>query len=418
MFDTAEIRVRAGIGGSGAISFRREKYVPYGGPDGGDGGDGGNVVIVADASVTNLLTFRRKASYKAGRGGNGQGRKKHGPRGEDLFLMVPLGTMILDKDRPGDDALLADLEQPGQRVVVARGGKAGLGNTHFASSTNQAPQIAQKGDPGEERTLFLELRLIADVGIIGYPNVGKSTLLAAASAAKPRIAGYPFTTKEPVVGVVEVSLEVFVLAEIPGLIEGAHAGRGLGHDFLRHATRTRMFIHVVDGSSESPVEDMVRVNTELGLFDAALGRKPQLVVVNKIDLPEAQARLPEIRRVFGDAGIVPVPVSAATGEGVAGLMERAMQMLKDVGDVGREIPGKVFRPRPRGDSVSVDKEGDTYILNAPVLERIITRGDVTSSAMRAQLNRQLTRLGLNRALKKAGARPGDKVRCGELEWEW
>jgi GTP-binding protein len=418
MFDTAEIKVRAGSGGSGAISFRREKYVPYGGPDGGDGGDGGNVVIVADAGVTNLLAFRRKASYKAGHGGNGQGRKKHGPRGEDLVIMVPMGTVIQDKDRTGDDALPSDLELPGQRVVVARGGKAGLGNTHFASSTNQAPQIAQKGEPGEERTLLLELRLIADVGIIGYPNVGKSTLLAAASAARPRIASFPFTTKEPIVGVVEVKLKTFVLAEIPGLIEGAHAGRGLGHDFLRHATRTRMFIHVVDGSSESPVEDMVRVNAELGLFDAALGRKPQLVAVNKIDLPEAQARLPEIRRVFSDTGIVPVPVSAATGEGVTGLMERAMQMLNDVGNSGRDIPAKVFRPRPRGVSISVSKEGDTYILNAPVLERIITRGDATSSEMRAQMNRQLTRLGLDRDLKKAGARPGDKVRCGDMEWEW
>ena len=418
MFDTAEIVVRAGAGGNGAISFRREKYVAFGGPDGGDGGDGGNAIVVADPGITNLLAFHRKASHRAGRGEHGQGGKKHGARGKELVLAVPLGTMVLDAEHLGDDALLADLEEPGQQVVVARGGKGGAGNTHFASSTNQAPRIAQRGEPGEEKTLFLELRLIADVGIIGYPNVGKSTLLTTATAAKPRIANYPFTTKEPVVGVVEVGLETFVLAEIPGLIEGAHAGRGLGHDFLRHATRTRVFVHVVDGASESPVEDMVRVNTELDMFDAALGRKPQLVVVNKIDQPEVAERLPELRSAFGDVGTVPVPVSAATGEGVPELLDRAMQMLKQAGDSGREVPAKVFRPRPRREAATAHKEGDTFVLHAPGLERIITRGDLASPAMRSQLNRQLVRLGLNRALAKAGARPGDKVRCGEMEWEW
>jgi len=418
LFDTAEIVVKAGDGGSGAISFRREKFVPYGGPDGGDGGRGGDVVFIAETGITNLLTFRRKAFYKAGRGGNGGGRKKHGARGKDIVLMVPLGTVISETDISGDVIILGDLEGPGQRVIVAYGGKAGIGNTHFASSTNQAPRIAQKGEPGEEKNLHLELRLIADVGIIGYPNVGKSTLLGAASAARPGIASYPFTTKEPIVGVINVGLETFVLAEIPGLIEGAHAGRGLGHDFLRHATRTRMFIHLVDGSSETPVEDMVQVNTELGLFDAALARKPQLVVVNKIDLPEVQARLPEIKRTFSDTGIVPVPVSAETGEGVTGLMKRAMQILRDEGDRGKEVPGKVFHPQPKREAVTVSMEEDIFVVNAPGLERIVARGDITSPMVRAQLNRQLTRLGVNRVLKKAGAKPGDRVRCGELEWEW
>lgn len=418
MFDTAEIVVKAGDGGSGAISFRREKFVPYGGPDGGDGGRGGDVVFVAETGITNLLTFRRKAFYKAGRGGNGGGRKKHGARGENLVLMVPLGTVISETDITGDVIILGDLEEPGQRVIVAYGGKAGIGNTHFASSTNQAPRIAQKGEPGEEKNLHLELRLIADVGIIGYPNVGKSTLLGAASAARPNIASYPFTTKEPIVGVINVGLETFVLAEIPGLIEGAHAGRGLGHDFLRHATRTRMFIHLVDGSSESPVEDMVQVNTELGLFDAALGRKPQLVVVNKIDLPEVKDKIPGIISVFSHVGIVPVPVSAETGEGVPGLMKRAMQILREEGDRGKEVTGKVFRPQPKRETVTVSKEDDIFVVNSPGLERIVARGDITSPLVRAQLNRQLARLGVNRVLKKAGAKPGDRVRCGELEWEW
>ncbi len=418
MFDVAKITVRAGAGGDGAISFRREKFVPFGGPDGGDGGDGGNIVLVADTAITNLLVFGQKALYKAERGGNGQGSKKHGKRGKDLVLSVPVGTLVLDEEQSSEDALSADLEQAGQRAIVARGGRGGQGNTHFASSTNQAPRIAQKGESGGERTLLLELRLIADVGIIGYPNVGKSTLLASASAAKPRIADYQFTTREPVVGVVEVGMETFALAEIPGLIEGAHSGRGLGHDFLRHATRTRIFLHVVDGSSPATAEDMTRVNTELGLYDATLARKPQLVVVNKIDLPEVRARLGEIVDTFRSIGIEPMAVSAVTGEGVNELMTRAHDMLQQVGDTLSKPPAKVFRPGPRGKGVVVTKQGDTFVVEAPALERLIARSDTTDSTVRWQLNQQLERLGINRALKKAGAVPGNKVRCGEMEWEW
>jgi len=418
MFDVAKITVRAGAGGDGAISFRREKFVPYGGPDGGDGGNGGNIVLVADASATNLLMFGRNALYRAGRGGNGQGSKKHGKRGDDLVLSVPVGTVVQDGEENGEDTSVADLQQTGQRAVVAKGGKGGLGNTHFASSTNQAPRIAQKGEPGKEKTLLLELRLIADVGIIGYPNVGKSTLLASASAAKPRIADYPFTTREPVVGVVEVGMDTFVLAEIPGLIEGAHSGRGLGHDFLRHATRTRIFLHVVDGSSLSAAEDMTRVNTELGLYNTTLARKPQLVVVNKIDLPGVRARLGEIVDTFRSIGVEPMAVSAVTGEGVTELMIRAHDMLKQAGDTHSEPPARVFRPGPRGTGVVVSKDGDTFVVEAPALERLIARSDIADSTVRWQLNQQLERLGVNRALKKAGAVAGDKVRCGEMGWEW
>ena len=418
MYDVARITVRAGEGGSGAISFRREKFVPFGGPDGGDGGDGGNIVLVADVAITNLLVFGRKAYYKAAHGGNGLGNKKHGKRGEDLILSVPVGTLVRDEGMSGDDAVVVDLEQAGQRAIVVKGGKGGLGNTHFASSTNQAPRIAQKGEPGEEMTLLLELRLIADVGIIGYPNAGKSTLLASASAAKPKIADYPFTTREPVVGVIEVGMETFVLAEIPGLIEGAHSGRGLGHDFLRHATRTRIFLHLVDGSSPSPAEDMTRVNTELGLYDTTLARKPQLVVVNKIDLPEVRARLEEIVNTFRSIGIEAMAVSAVTGEGVAELMTRAHDMQKQAGDTRREPTTRVFRPGPRERRVVVSKDGDTFVVESPALGRLIARSDITDSTVRWQLNQQLERLGINRALKQSGAVPGDKVRCGEMEWEW
>ena len=414
--------VKAGEGGDGVVSFRREKFVPLGGPDGGDGGDGGNVLIVADVSVTTLRRFKQKRVYKAGDGKNGRGKRKHGKKGSDLVLTVPVGTVVLYKTQIVSDAIIADLEQSGQQVVVARGGKGGFGNTHFTSSTNQAPQIAQRGEVGEEYSIILEMRLIADVGIIGYPNVGKSTLLAAASAAKPKIASYPFTTREPVLGVTEVGQQSFVLAEIPGLIDGAHLGRGLGHDFLRHIVRTKILIHLVDGSSASPVEDLVQVNAELSLFDSALAHKPQLVAVNKIDLPQAQARLAEIKDAFSSVGIPVLFVSAATKEGVSELMAETGKMLQSVNHLRREsgeqIPRKVFRPQPRGIGISVHKEGDTFVVVAPELERIIARTDVTSSEVHWQLKRQLTRSGVSKALKKAGVKPGDRVRCGNLEWEW
>ena len=312
MFDKVEIVVKAGDGGDGSVSFRREKFVPLGGPDGGDVGNGGDGIILADPAVTNLRRFESKRRYRAPNGKEGRGKKKHGKRGEDLILTVPVGTVVSYKTQVAREAFIADLDQPEQQVVVAKGGKGGFGNCHYTSSTNQAPQIAQKGEVGEENAIILELRLIADVGIIGYPNVGKSTFLAAASAAKPKIASYPFTTREPVLGVAEVGRVSFVLAEIPGLIDGAHLGRGLGHDFLRHIVRTKILIHVVDGSSESPVEDMVRVSTELSLFDSALAQKPQLVVVNKIDLPQVRTRLAEMKDDFDKAGITVHFVSAAT----------------------------------------------------------------------------------------------------------
>ena len=421
MFDRAEIEVRAGAGGAGIVSFRREKFVPFGGPDGGDGGDGGDVIVRADSSVDSLRIFSRKRFYRAAGGKDGKGKRKHGKNGENLILTVPVGTVVSYKTQIGSDALIADLEQTGQQAVVAKGGRGGLGNTHFTSSTNQAPEIAQKGELGEEHAIILEMRLIADVGIVGYPNVGKSTLLAAASAAKPEIASYPFTTREPILGVVEVGQRGFVLAEIPGLIDGAHLGRGLGHDFLRHIVRTKILIHLIDGSSMSPVEDMIRVNAELSLFDSALAQKPQLTVVNKIDLPQVRARLAEIKGAFGSAGTTPLFVSAATGEGVAGLMAEAMELLQSVTverGVSEKIPMKVFRPQPKGVGFRVYKEGNTFVVVAPELERIVARTDVTSPGIHWQLKRQLARLGVSKALERAGVKPGDRVRCGNLEWDW
>ena len=421
MFDRAEIVVKAGGGGDGVVSFRREKFVPFGGPDGGDGGDGGDVIVRADPAVTNLRVFKQRRCYRAADGRDGKGKRQHGKRGENLGLTVPVGTVLLCKTQIGGDALIDDLEQPGQQVVVARGGKGGLGNIHFASSTNQAPQIAQKGEAGEEKSIILELRIIADVGIIGYPNVGKSTLLAAASAAKPKIASYPFTTCEPILGVAEIGQENLVLAEIPGLIDGAHLGRGLGHDFLRHILRTKILIHLIDGSSISPVEDMIRVNAELSLFDSALAHKPQLVVVNKIDLPEVRTQLARLQDTFSTVGTTVFFVSAATGEGVTELIVETAKLLKEVTtrrETGTKILKKVFRPQPRDVGTSVRREGDTFVVVAPGLERIMARMDVTSHEVHRQLKRQLARLGVSRSLEKAGIKPGDKVRCGDLEWEW
>ncbi len=421
MFDRVEIAVRAGSGGDGVVSFRHEKFVPFGGPDGGDGGDGGAVVIMAGHAVTSLSEFQHKRLYRAGDGKAGQGKKKHGRKGEDLILTVPMGTVVLNKIQIGGDALIADLEQSGQQAVVAKGGKGGLGNTRFASSLNQAPQLAQQGEVGEEKSIILELRLIADVGIIGHPNVGKSTLLAAASAAKPKIASYPFTTREPILGVVEVGQRSFVLAEIPGLIDGAHLGRGLGHDFLRHIVRTRILIHLLDGSLPSPVEDMMRVNAELSLFDSALAKKPQLVAVNKIDLPQVRARQAEIKDAFSSAGIKALFISAATKEDVSELMAEVMRLLGQVTaevKAGEKIPRKVFRPQPRGIGASVHKEGDTFVVVAPELERIVAGTDITSPGVRGHLRRRLDRLGVSKALARAGVKPGDKIRCGNFEWEW
>ncbi|MCJ7769650.1 MAG: GTPase ObgE [Dehalococcoidales bacterium] len=421
MFDKAEITVIAGRGGSGVVSFRREKFIPLGGPDGGDGGNGGNVVIRADNNTTSLVYFQYRSVYRAGDGGNGRSQKKHGKNGDDLVLVVPVGVTVLSRAQLGGDTEVCDLTEPDQQVVVVAGGRGGLGNIHFTSSTNQAPCIAQKGEDGEKKELVLELKLIADVGVIGYPNAGKSSLLASASAAKPKIANYPFTTLEPVMGFVEVGQKSFIMAEIPGLIAGAHLGRGLGHDFLRHILRTQVLIHLVDGGSKSPVEDMTGVNAELGLFDSALVWKQQIVAINKIDLPDVRTRITELKEAFGDIGINPLFVSAITGEGVPALMAKALEVLESVTAqrvADSEVPAKVFRPKPKGGNIRVYMEGETFVVQAPGLERIIAGSNLTDPEARRQLNHQLGRPLVKKALEKAGVKPGDKVRCGALEWRW
>jgi GTPase len=420
MYDKAEITVKAGDGGDGAVSFRHEKYVPYGGPDGGEGGRGGSVVVRAVGSLDSLRKYSQKRVYRAENGHRGAGSRKHGRDGEDFVVEVPPGTIMTVVTSEGEE-LLADLDEIGAEVVAARGGKGGWGNTHFTSSTNQAPKIAQRGEKGEEIDLRMEMRLIADVGIIGYPNAGKSTLLAAASAARPKIAAYPFTTLEPVLGMVEVGEDSFVMAEIPGLIEGAHLGRGLGHEFLRHALRTRVLLHLIDGSSASPADDFAKVNEEIALFDPALSQKQQVIAVNKIDLPEVQERLDGLKREMSQAGVRAHYISAVTGRGVPALMADTLKLLKAVVPAEKPQPAaplKVFRPQPAGARFTVSRVGDEFVINAPDLARLTGGPNVTLSELRWQMNYQLKRLGVNRALQKAGARPGDKVRLGEITWEW
>ncbi len=420
MFDRTEIRIKAGDGGSGVVSFRREMYVPFGGPDGGDGGKGGDIIIRADKSTDSLRSLSQNKLYRAENGYNGAGRQKYGKGGKELILNVPPGTIVIVKEADGAEVMLADLNNIDEQVVVGRGGKGGWGNVHFKSSTNQTPRLAQRGEKGEEKTIRLEMRLIADVGIIGYPNAGKSTLLAAASAAKPKIASYPFTTLEPILGIVEMGRDRFILAEIPGLIEGAHLGKGLGHEFLQHAMRTKILIHLVSGTSDTPTEDMVKVNNELALFDASLANKPQIIALNKIDLPEVQEKLEIIKSELSGAGIKAQYISAEMGQGVKELMTAALELLRAQTKVAKtpEPPVKVFRPKPKEGRVKVIKQGGEWVITAPGLDRLIAGGGATAGELRWQLNYQLEKHGVNGILEKAGVRAGDKVRCGDFVWEW
>jgi GTP-binding protein len=328
-YDLAKIVVKAGDGGNGVVAFRREKYVPRGGPSGGDGGDGGSVYLAAEAGLRTLVDFKYKAHYRAGRGEHGRGKEQRGRNGEDLHLRVPVGTVVRDA-RTGE--VLADLTAPGQTVLVARGGKGGRGNARLATPKDPAPRRAEPGRPGEERWLELELKLLADVGLVGLPNAGKSTLLAAVSNARPRIADYPFTTLQPHLGLVGVEEgESFVMADIPGLIAGAHAGAGLGHEFLRHVERTRILVQVVDVGSDAglrPEEAFATVDRELALYNPQLARRPRLIAANKIDLPGAGDNLRRLQQAVGDRYEI-FPLSAATGEGVRPLIYRLAAWLRD-----------------------------------------------------------------------------------------
>jgi GTP-binding protein len=416
-FDRARIYVSAGNGGDGVVAFRREKYVPRGGPSGGNGGRGGNVIFFVDPGMNTLYHLQQNIHQRAERGVHGSGANKYGAAAPDLRIPVPAGTLVRDADT---GAVLADLIHPGQEAVIARGGRGGRGNNAFKTARNTAPQVAEKGEPGEVYWLELELKLVADVGIIGVPNAGKSTLLSVVSAARPKIADYPFTTVEPSLGVAEVDHRQIVLVDIPGLLEGAHEGVGLGLEFLRHVERCRMLIHLLSGASPDPLGDLEAINLELNLFNPALADTTQLVVFNKMDLPEAQAAWPTVKAALESHGLPCMAISAVTHENVDKLLYRTEQMLDalppiiheptDLVEIGVGPDPKAFRienPEPR-----------YWIVEGQEIEKVVrmTKWDYYEATLRFQ--RILAALGITEALRTAGIQEGDTVQIADIELVW
>jgi GTP-binding protein len=419
--DRVKLWLRAGDGGDGAATFRREAHVPRGGPDGGDGGRGGSIILRVDAGQTTLRDFQVKRHFRAGAGGRGQRANRHGKAGEDLVLPVPPGTAVVDD---ADGRLLADLVAAGQEVVVARGGRGGLGNVHFKTSTHQAPRHAQKGEPGEEREVSLELRLIADVGLVGLPNAGKSTLLAALTAATPKIADYPFTTLEPNLGVLDLPGDDerrVTVADVPGLIEGASAGAGLGHAFLRHVERTRVLVHVVDGSAADPERDYAIIRGELEAHDPALLEKPTLVAFNKLDRLGAVEAWPAFQRSRRAERRPSVAIAAATGEGLDGLLDALGSLLPSAAELAAapEPAGIVVHRLEAIDAIAVVREPDGgWRVSGRKVERLAAQTDFAIGESAERFQRALERLGVDAELRRAGVEPGDTVRFGRVELEW
>ncbi|HSR34478.1 MAG TPA: GTPase ObgE [Anaerolineae bacterium] len=416
-FDEAKINVKSGDGGDGSVAFRREKFVPFGGPSGGNGGRGGDVYLVADRNLNTLVHFKKRVHFKAETGGRGSGKNQQGKMGEDRQVPVPQGTIVYDADT---GEFLADLVEDGQQVLVARGGRGGRGNAAFASPTNQAPRLAEHGEPGQERWLRLEMKLIADVGVIGMPNAGKSTLLSVVSAARPKIAAYPFTTLQPNLGVVQVDeYQSFVMADVPGLIEGASEGVGLGHQFLRHVERTRLLIHLLDGAAADPLADHETINRELAQFSERLAAKPQIVVLNKMDLPDAQAWWPLVKEAMQEQGVEVYAISAVSGQGVRALMQLTSERLGTLPaiDLAPEAPA-VFRPAEREDAFFIEQEEGGWRVRGVRVERVAAMTPFVLPEAAARFQRQLRAMGVVQALEEAGVQSGDLVRIGDRELEW
>ncbi len=415
-YDEAKIYVESGKGGDGCVSFRREKYVPLGGPDGGHGGNGGDIIFVVNRGLNTLLEFRKRRHFKAEPGRRGEGSNKQGRSAPDLEIQVPPGTVVRDAET---GEFIADLVKHNDRVVVAKGGRGGRGNSAFVSSTNQAPRRAEKGEPSRSRGLVLELKLLADVGIIGLPNAGKSTLLAAVSAARPKIAGYPFTTLAPNLGVATIDERDLILADIPGLIEGAHGGAGLGDKFLRHIERTRVLIHLLDGALDDPLAAFETINRELALYDPRLADKPQLVALNKIDLPDARARFPQIQKTLAKRKLDAFPLSAVTGEGVRELLRAVAAKLRELpkpAPVAEEMP--VIRPAADENVFALTREGHAFRVRGIRIERVVAMTNFDQSEAVLHLHRVLEVMGIADGLVRAGAREGTLVRIGDVELEW
>lgn len=424
--DEVDVNVKSGDGGNGMVAFRREKYVPRGGPAGGDGGKGGDVILEANGRMTTLIDYRYRHSYKAERGTNGGPTDMTGANASDMVLKVPVGTQVYNADT---GELIVDMVADGERFVIAKGGRGGRGNARFATATQQTPRYAENGEPGEAKHLRLELKLLADVGLIGFPSVGKSSLIAQVSAAKPKIADYPFTTLVPNLGVVRVDEErSFVMADIPGLIEGAHAGAGLGDRFLKHVERTRLLVHMLDVSGfteRDPKEDFDTINRELRLYSQRLADLPQVVVFNKVDIPGARETAESLTPEFEAEGCKTFLISAATGEGTAALIYFLAERLDELAKNAPPLPvesEEVVRIAPKRvdfRNYTAEKIGDhQFVVHGKALERAVAMTDLNNEEGLRRLQRRLERLGVYRKLKELGAETGDIVKIGPAEFDY
>jgi GTP-binding protein len=414
--DEAKIYVKSGKGGDGAVHFRREKYIPRGGPDGGDGGRGGDIVFRVLRSLNTLYEFQHQHRFIAPDGKRGGRSDRTGHSAEDLIINVPAGTIIYDL-MSGE--VIADLVTENQEIMLCKGGRGGRGNSRFANSRDQAPRIAEKGEPGQERNLRLELKLIADVGIIGVPNAGKSTFLATVTNAKPKIADYPFTTIEPNLGVASLDGEqTLVLADIPGLIEGAHLGIGLGFEFLRHIQRTRVLIHLLDGLAENPILDYAQINSELALFDPDLAKKPQVVAVTKMDLTEVQSRWEDLQRKLKKKDISAIAISSVTGSNVRSVLYKALELLKETPEAPQGSALPIYHPQSDPRKYEIQRAPNGWRLTGESIERAAAMTYWDNDASIRRFQRILEALGIDDALRKAGVKEGDMVNIGEYELEW
>lgn len=414
--DKARIIVASGAGGDGMVSFRREKYVPRGGPSGGDGGRGGSVIVRAAGNVSTLMDFRRHRKFAAKNGESGGSKNMYGASAEDVVIKVPLGTMVYDVKT---DALLADLTHEGQEALLVRGGHGGRGNQHFATSAVRAPTYAEKGEPGEEKEVRLELKVLADVGLLGFPSVGKSSLIRKVSGARPEVAAYHFTTLEPHLGVVELSDErSFVMADIPGLIEGASRGVGLGYEFLRHVERTRVLIHVLDAAGSEgrdPLEDFRVINEELSIYSPQLAEKKQIVAANKIDLADA-AKLEALQKEIEAAGYEYFPICALSGEGVRALMERAWEILQEIPALPENVPERTIVYDVPQDEFEITVEDGVYHVRGKRVEKLVAMTDFDDAFQLRRFERAWKFMNLDKLLKKQGIREGDTVDLYGMEF--
>ena len=416
--DQVEIHVKSGKGGDGMVHFRREKFVPQGGPDGGDGGKGGDVIFEVKPTLNTLSSFRTNQKFKAETGVNGGPSQMTGRNGKNLIIPVPPGTVLFDADT---GELIGDLTEPGQKLTVLKGGRGGRGNQHFATSRNQVPRTAEKGEPAEERRLRLELKLIADIGLIGVPNAGKSTLLSVLTNARPKIAPYPFTTLEPNLGVANIDDDTtVVLADIPGLIEGASHGAGLGHDFLRHIQRTRVLVHLLDGLSEDPVADYSQINSELALFDPNLAKKPQLAVLNKIDQPDVQEKLANIQKKFKKLNVELMTISALARTNTRELLIKAYRTLEETPPLEQvELPLPVYKPKEDPREYVITRQGaNEWRVSGTAIERAASMTYWQHDGSVRRFQKIMETLGVEEALRQAGVQEGDTVHIGEFELEW